>query len=77
MKAHFTIDYIIPIRRGGGNHEGNLQLACDPCRLRKGERTLDEYAEWLSANDPEAYQRFLSAQNSDQQTVRRNWWQIW
>lgn len=77
IKEHFTVDYIIPISRGGSNHEGNMQLSCDPCRLRKGKRTLDEYANWLSANDLEAYRRLISAQDRGQRTRRRSWWHFW
>lgn len=33
-----TLDHIIPIAKGGTNADGNFQLACQPCNLKKADR---------------------------------------
>jgi 5-methylcytosine-specific restriction endonuclease McrA len=33
-----TIDHIIPLALGGGNHRGNLMRLCDPCNNEKGSQ---------------------------------------
>ncbi|MBG8556178.1 HNH endonuclease [Hymenobacter sp. BT594] len=38
-----TVDHIIPLCMGGGNHRGNLQCLCRRCNRHKGSR--------LPAND--------------------------
>lgn len=43
MTATFVVDHIHPISRGGGNVLENLALACEPCNLSKGAKTLDEW----------------------------------
>jgi 5-methylcytosine-specific restriction endonuclease McrA len=35
-KGPFHVDHIRPYSKGGWNVEGNLQLLCAPCNLRKG-----------------------------------------
>ena len=37
------IDHVIPVIRGGGNEEDNLQLTCPQCNGKKGDRTDDEF----------------------------------
>lgn len=37
-----TVDHIHPTSRGGTDCETNLALACKPCNLQKGNRTLAE-----------------------------------
>ena len=37
------IDHIYPWSRGGTHHIDNLALACPPCNLSKGAKTLDEW----------------------------------
>lgn len=32
-----------PIARGGTNHRSNLGFSCEPCNLRKGTRTAEEF----------------------------------
>lgn len=37
------IEHIIPKSRGGSDRTSNLALACEPCNLRKGNRTAVEF----------------------------------
>lgn len=34
---------MLPISRGGTNDLDNLVLACQPCNVNKGDKTLDEF----------------------------------
>lgn len=43
----FHIDHILPVAKGGNNDIANLTLACPPCNLSKGSKTLDE---WKNGN---------------------------
>lgn len=40
----FHFDHIFPVSRGGSDEATNLVLACVPCNMSKGSRTL---AEWV------------------------------
>ena len=35
-KLHF--DHIIPVAKGGGNVESNIQILCQPCNLKKSDK---------------------------------------
>lgn len=37
------VDHLVPVIRGGANDDGNLVLSCQPCNLRKGTSTLQEF----------------------------------
>jgi len=37
------IEHIVPRARGGSNRVSNLTLACEPCNLKKGTRTAEEF----------------------------------
>jgi len=39
----FHIDHIFPIALGGDNSPSNLTVACQPCNLSKGAKTLGEW----------------------------------
>jgi len=39
----FTIDHIIPKKRGGTDRIGNLTLACEDCNKKKGTKTAAEF----------------------------------
>jgi hypothetical protein len=40
----FHFDHVVPFSRGGGTDASNLVLACAPCNLSKGAKTLEEWA---------------------------------
>ncbi len=44
VEGPFHIDHLFPVSRGGSNNPNNLVLACAPCNLAKGDKTL---AEWV------------------------------
>lgn len=39
----FHIDHIVPVSRGGSNHDENLCVACAPCNLRKSAKVGGEW----------------------------------
>lgn len=41
-KSNLTLDHIIPRSNGGNNSWENLVTACEPCNLRKGNKSLLE-----------------------------------
>lgn len=42
-----TVDHVVPLLRGGTNHEGNLAPACRPCNSGKGALLLVEWRSGL------------------------------
>ena len=45
--GNMTIDHILPRSRGGTDDPSNLQLLCARCNSSKGDRTQEEWIEWL------------------------------
>ena len=45
-----TVDHLIPLVRGGTNHEGNLTPACRSCNSRKQDRLVIEFRLGLRAS---------------------------
>lgn len=41
-------DHLLPKSRGGRDEFSNLVVACQPCNRSKGNRTLEEYREYLA-----------------------------
>lgn len=41
-KSNLTLDHIVPRSKGGKNSWENLVTACEPCNLRKGNKSLSE-----------------------------------
>ena len=41
-KKNLTIDHVIPKSRGGKNTWANLVTCCNPCNIKKGNRTPEE-----------------------------------
>lgn len=42
------VDHMHPRVRGGGNEDSNLVGACQPCNLRKKDRTVEEFRAYLA-----------------------------
>lgn len=47
--ADLTLDHVIPITRGGTNHETNLCTSCGRCNRSKNGRTLRAFAQAVAA----------------------------
>lgn len=47
LSTSLTIDHIIPLSRNGSNWPSNIQLLCFSCNASKGDKTHDEYIEYL------------------------------
>lgn len=45
------VDHIVPLSRGGLNHESNLQTLCIECNRQKGDQTMEEFLEELPDDD--------------------------
>jgi hypothetical protein len=43
VDGEMHIDHIYPVCRGGSDEPENLTIACAPCNLSKGGKTLDEW----------------------------------
>lgn len=43
-------DHVIPLSRGGGYTKDNIVPACKSCNSKKGDRTADEYFEYLKSH---------------------------
>lgn len=43
----FEVDHIVPIIRGGTNHETNLIVACRKCNRAKGTKRAGRRGEWV------------------------------
>jgi hypothetical protein len=41
--AAFHLDHVVPASKGGGSSVDNLVVACAPCNLSKGAKTLEEW----------------------------------
>ena len=39
----FHIDHVIPVSKGGSNHDDNLCVACAPCNLKKSAKVGGEW----------------------------------
>jgi hypothetical protein len=37
-KKELHFDHIIPVAKGGGNNEANIQILCQPCNLKKADK---------------------------------------
>jgi 5-methylcytosine-specific restriction endonuclease McrA len=40
-----TLDHFFPRSKGGGMHETNAVLACEPCNVAKGDRVFETIEE--------------------------------
>ena len=49
-----SVDHVVPLMRGGTNHEGNLTPACKSCNSAKGARTVMEWRTGKVAADTSA-----------------------
>lgn len=41
------VDHGFPVSKGGQNHFGNLEPCCPTCNLKKGNKTVEEFREYL------------------------------
>src|SRR5437868_9620515 len=39
----WSLDHVIPLSRGGTDHQGNLVAACKRCNSSKGNKTIPEW----------------------------------
>ena len=46
-RGDIEIDHIVPVARGGGSDESNLQPLCHQCHMRKGRLSARSNAELL------------------------------
>jgi len=54
-KDNLSIDHKTPLSRGGTHTENNVELICLSCNLQKGNKTKDEYMQYLNTiNQAEA-----------------------
>jgi len=37
-KKELHFDHVIPVAKGGGNFEANIQILCQPCNLKKADK---------------------------------------
>jgi 5-methylcytosine-specific restriction endonuclease McrA len=44
LNLGYHIDHIMPLARGGSDGPENLQLLCPPCNVKKGSKTMLEWA---------------------------------
>jgi 5-methylcytosine-specific restriction endonuclease McrA len=44
----FSFDHLVPIARGGPHSLVNLCVVCQPCNVRKGRLTCEEYRQLLA-----------------------------
>lgn len=42
-KDRLQVDHIVPVKRGGKDELTNLQVLCQPCNLRKGTMSNEEF----------------------------------
>lgn len=40
-------DHMIPLSRGGSNYPDNIAISCPTCNLRKGNKTAEEFFEYI------------------------------
>ena len=45
--AKLTVDHVVPRSQGGTSELGNLVLACRPCNVRKGGKTIAQWKQEL------------------------------
>lgn len=51
--SHAThLDHVTPLSKGGADREANIVPACAACNLSKGAKTLAEWSQTFSAEDP-------------------------
>jgi hypothetical protein len=41
------VDHIIPISKGGTNHDKNLATSCRTCNRKKRDKTAEQYKKWM------------------------------
>jgi 5-methylcytosine-specific restriction endonuclease McrA len=42
-----SLEHLVPLAKGGTNHDTNMGLSCDVCNRAKGDMTVPEYLAWL------------------------------
>lgn len=50
-KILMTKDHIVPKSKGGKNHISNMQTMCCHCNVRKGDKSPEEYRDYLSSKN--------------------------
>lgn len=59
----YSIDHLIPIKKGGGNELGNLVLSCRKCNSKKGTMTYQQFSKIEKIKSTPKYKKYILEHN--------------